>query len=96
METRTIEVPEEILRLLAGSRLGERSEPERVKIALAIHLFQEGVISIGRAAELAGENRISFEWLLVEMGILTVHYDVADYEQDLRSLAEAKRHDQPS
>jgi len=93
MPTRTIEVPEEILRLLEGSRLGGRPEAERVKSALAIHLFQEGVISIGKASELAGEPRVSFEWFLVQMGIPTVYYDVSDYEQDLRGLAEADRRD---
>ena len=96
MQTRTIEVPEEILRLLEASRLGGRPDADRVRIALAIHLFQEGVISIGRAAELAGEPRVDFEWLLVQMGIPTVHYDVADYEQDLRGLAEDDRRDRAS
>ena len=62
-----------------------------MKVALAIHLFQEGVISAGKAAELAGEPRPSFELLLREMNIPPVHYDVADYEQDLRGIAAAKR-----
>ena len=93
MKTRTVEVPEDILQLLEGSRLAERPEAERVRIALAIHLFQEGVISIGKAAELAGEPRIEFEDFLVRMGIPTVFYDLSDYEQDLRGLAEADRRD---
>ena len=96
MQTRTIDVPEEILRLLEGSRLGKRPDADRVRIALAIHLFQEDVISLGRAAELAGEPRVDFEWLLVQMGIPTVHYDVSDYEQDLRGLAEADRRNRAS
>ena len=81
---------QEIVRLLEASRLGGRPDADRVKIALAIHLFQEGVISIGRAAELAGEPRVDFEWLLVEMGIPTVYYDVADYEQDLRGFCRGR------
>lgn len=93
METRTVEVPEEILRLLEGSRLGDRSEPDRVRVALAVHLFQEGVISLGKAAELAEEPRISFEWFLVQLGIPTVHYDVPDYQQDLRAFADDDRGD---
>ena len=76
-----------ILRLLAGSRLGNRPEADRVKIALAIHLFQEGVVSIGKAAELAGEPRASFEWFLVQMGIPTVRYELSGYEEDLRTIA---------
>jgi hypothetical protein len=35
--------------------------------------------------------RLEFEWLLVEMGLPTVRYDLADYEHDLRGLAEAER-----
>jgi predicted HTH domain antitoxin len=96
MDTRTIEVPEEILQLLEGSRLRGRPDAERVRIALAIHLFLDGVISIGRAAELAGEPRVDFEWLLVQMGVPTVHYEVADYEQDLRGFSEADRRDRAS
>src|SRR6266851_1836598 len=96
MKTKTVEVPEEILELLQRSRLGGRSEPDQVRTALAIHLFLEGVISVGKAAELAGEPRVDFEWQMVEMGLPTVQYDLADYEQDQRNFAEAaRRHDTP-
>lgn len=91
MKTRKIDIPEDLLDLLKGSRLGRKSAPEQVKTALAIHLFLEGLVSIGKAAELAGEQRVAFEWELVEMGIPTVRYELADYEQDLRGLAEAER-----
>jgi predicted HTH domain antitoxin len=91
MKTKTVEVPEELLDLLQRSRLGRRSGPDQVRTALAIHLFLEGVISVGKAAELAGESRVDFEWQLVEMGLPTVQYDLADYEQDRRNFAEAAR-----
>ena len=91
MKTKTVEVPEEILELLQRSRLGGRSGPDQVRTALAIHLFLEGVISVGKAAELAGEPRVDFEWQLVEMGLPTVQYDLADYEQDRRNVAETER-----
>ena len=91
MKTRRIDVPQELLDLLKGSRLGRKAAADQVKTALAIHLFLEGVISIGKAAELAGEPRVEFEWQLVEMGVPTVRYDLADYEQDLQGLAEAER-----
>jgi predicted HTH domain antitoxin len=72
---RTIEVPDELLDLLKGSRLAERSEADQVKSALAIRLFREGLISIGKAAALAGVPRLEFEWLLIEMGIPVIRYD---------------------
>lgn len=91
MKTRKIDVPEELLDLLQRSRVGTRAGADQVKAALAIHLFLEGVVSIGRAAELAGIPRVEFEWLLREMGLPTVRYDLADYEEDLRGLAAAER-----
>lgn len=60
-------------------------------MALAIHLFQEGVISVGKAAELAAEPRPSFERLLADMDIPPARYDLADYEQDLHGIAAAER-----
>lgn len=87
---RTIEVPDELLDLLKDSRLAGRSETDQVRSALAIHLFQEGLISIGKAAALAKVPRVEFEWLLVGMGIPVVRYDVADYEVDKRGIAAAE------
>lgn len=89
MKTKEIDIPEELLDLLQRSRLGLRAD--QVKTALAIHLFQEGIISVGKAAELAGDPRVAFELFLNDIGIPTVHYDLPDYEQDLRGWAEAER-----
>lgn len=96
MKTRTIDIPEELLDHLKQSRLGKRSGTDQVRTALAILLFLEGLVSIGKAAELAGEPRVEFEWLLAEMGIPTVRYELADYEEDLRGLAEAERRQKAS
>lgn len=95
MTTRTVEVPEEMLALLRESRLGGRSESDQVRIALAIHLFHLGAISVGKAAELAGEPRAPFELLMGEIGIAPVRYDLVDYERDKESLqrAFAREHD---
>lgn len=96
MRTITVDVSAEILDLLRESRLGERSETDRVTIALAIHLFLAGVISVGKAAELAEAPRLEFEALLIEMGLPTVQYDVVDHDQDVREIADAKRRAQAS
>ena len=91
MQTKKIDIPAELLALLQRSRLGDRPLAAQVKAALAIHLFLEGLVSIGKAVELAGQPRVDFEWLLADMGLPTVQYDVSDYEQDLRGIAEAER-----
>jgi hypothetical protein len=35
--------------------------------------------------------RVELEWLLVEMGVPAVQYDLDDYEEVQRGLAEAER-----
>ncbi|HVC32720.1 MAG TPA: UPF0175 family protein, partial [Chloroflexota bacterium] len=82
MKTRSVDLPEDLLAWLRQSRLGARSEAELVRPALAIHLFRDGTISVGKAAELSGEPRATFELLLGEMGVSPVHYDESDYERE--------------
>jgi predicted HTH domain antitoxin len=89
MATRKIDVPEELLTLLRRSRLGTRPDTYQVSLALAIHLFQEGLISVGRAAELAGEPHATFELLLGELGVPLVRYDVDDYQSDFETIQRA-------
>lgn len=90
MATAPIEIPDEILALLEQSPLAGRSHDAQVKIALAGYLFRENVISIGRAAELAGEPRASFELLLGQMGIPPVRYDEDDYDREWRAIERAR------
>jgi predicted HTH domain antitoxin len=85
-----IDVPDDLLKLLEQSRLGARPQAERLKRVLALYLVQEGLISIGKAAEFSGEPRSVFERLLTEMDIPSVRYDEAEYERDLRGIATAK------
>jgi predicted HTH domain antitoxin len=86
MKTKAVAVPEDVLALLRKSKLAGRSEADQVRAILAIHLFQEHLISIGKAAELAGENRSDFELMMVNLGFPVVWYDEAELEKDLRSL----------
>ncbi len=81
-----VEIPEELVALLKHSKLGDRPIADQLRFALAVHLLQEGVISTGKAASLAGENRFDFESLLMSMGIPTLRYDLEDLEQDRKTL----------
>jgi len=85
----TVEIPDDLVAQLQRSRLGERTPTEQVRIMLAMQLAVEGVVSVGRAAELAGEPRITFELRMVDLGLPVVQYDIADYEVDQRSIAKA-------
>ena len=57
-----------------------------MRIALAAFLFQQGAVSTGRATELSGLGRIDFEFLLAEMGIPTMRYDLEDFVRDSETM----------
>lgn len=54
---------------------------------VAVMLFQQERITLGRASKMAGINQIEFQKLLASRNIC-IHYDVAEYEADLKSLRE--------
>jgi predicted HTH domain antitoxin len=77
-ETVAIEIPQEVLHAARMTR-------EQLRLELAVHLFQEGRLSLGKAREMAGMTVWAFQQLLGSRGI-PVHYDVEDYEEDLAAL----------
>lgn len=79
----SIEIPREVVR-------AARMTPEELKRELAIHLYQQGKLSFGKARELAGMTLWAFQDLLGSREIC-VHYDTQDYEEDLATLKELGR-----
>jgi predicted HTH domain antitoxin len=67
-----------------------RMTPAELKQELAIHLFQQGKLSFGKAREMADMNAWVFQQLLGSRGI-SMHYAMADYEEDLTTLRELGR-----
>lgn len=54
---------------------------------LAILLYQRDKLTLGQASQLAGMNQLQFQLLLASRRI-PVHYDVAEFEADLKTLRE--------
>jgi predicted HTH domain antitoxin len=62
-----------------------------IKQTLAIGLYREGKISLGKAAELAGaRNKWEMLTLLSEHGV-AIHYTAQDAETDLKTLKQFLR-----
>jgi predicted HTH domain antitoxin len=89
MATVAVDIPEEVLKLFEHSRLKAHPLADRVRMALAIHLFQEGLISAGKAAEISDEPRASFDLLLADLGIPAMRYGVAEHEADSKAFERA-------
>lgn len=77
-----IEVPREIA-------TSARMTAEDLRAELAIHLFEQNKISLGKASEMARKNEWDFMQVLGSRGI-PLHYDIEDYEQDKAMLREFK------
>jgi predicted HTH domain antitoxin len=78
-----IVVPDEILTITRMTEAEMRQE-------IAVMLFQKEKLTLAQASRFAGINRIAFQHLLASRQI-PVHYDVEDFEQDIKNLQEMGR-----
>ncbi len=62
-----------------------RLEPDEIRRELALLLFSQNKLSLGKARELAGMDIWAFMHLLGAHN-LPLHYDVAEYQEDLNTL----------
>jgi predicted HTH domain antitoxin len=82
-ETLSIEFPRELTH-------ATRMTSQELRQELAIHLYEQGKLSFGKAREVAGVTVWAFQHMLGARGI-PVHYDVADYDKDRATLKELGR-----
>ena len=64
-----------------------RMTEEELKREIAIFLFEKDKLTLAQASHLAEMSRLQFQHLLASRQI-PVHYDVAEFEEDLRTLQE--------
>lgn len=82
-KTVTIDIPDTI-----AAKFKKQDLPEYVKKTLAVELYREGVLSLGKAAELAGvSNKWEMISLLNERNV-PLNYTAEDAEEDLKTLKE--------
>ena len=58
-------------------------DPERARLLLAVRLFEEGEVSLGYAAEMAGYSLGTFVELLAKRGIAVVDYPEGELDDEL-------------
>ena len=71
-------IPDDILH---AARMTE----EELKQEIAIFLFEKQKLTLAQASRLAEVSRLQFQHLLASRQI-PVHYDVAEFEEDLHTL----------
>jgi len=75
-----VQIPDELESLLAGTLEAVQA---RVRLDLALNYYREGVLSLGKAAEMSGVSRLEFERVLGERGVAR-NYSTMDADRDLQ------------
>lgn len=57
-------------------------EKEELKILLAIKLFEEGIVSLEKAAEIVGYSEQTFSEILLKKGISPINYDDLNLKEE--------------
>ena len=58
---------------------------EELKLLLAIKLFEEGAVSLGKAAETAGYSEKAFVEVLIRRGVSPIKYSELDLDKETRN-----------
>ena len=82
-DVNTLKVPQDVLD-------SARLTIDELKVELAVYLYAQGRLSIGKARELAGMSLWEFRQLLASRRIAP-HYDEADLEEDVSTLRQMGR-----
>ena len=75
----TLEIPDGVLE-------NSRWTAQELLVEFAVWLYAGDGMSLARAAQAAGLDRISFQKLLATRGIATAYDGVEDWERELRDL----------
>jgi Uncharacterized small protein len=82
MRAVVLELPPDVREAL---RIPVAEQEVRLRRELAIRLYEKGVLSFGKARELAGLSKWEFHELLAAEGVPR-HYDLEELEADLQTL----------
>lgn len=86
-ETVTFEVSQD---LLASLKLSSAALGQSIRLLAAIAYFKDKKLSLGKAAQLAGLNRLRFMDILADQGIVVFDYDETVLAEDLEGIRELR------
>lgn len=86
MRTINVQVPfsKEVYLTLVSAGLSEKKLDEKLRVGLAMELYQEGNLSLGKAAEVAGKCLATFLDILSEHQIPVVSYSKKEVDDIFR------------
>ncbi|MCB9159411.1 MAG: UPF0175 family protein [Caldilineaceae bacterium] len=91
----TLSLPSDVAAVLRSHLGQDQGVTERLKVSLAIGLFAEQMLSLAKAAALAGMDRRAFAYLLKSVGLPAYEYSETDFEEDIAFVRKATVHPPP-
>ncbi len=82
MQTISVDLPSDLINIF---KIREKDFPSVVRETLSVELYREGLISIGKAAEIAGVSIWEMQEILTKRKI-PINYYPEDLEKDIRTL----------
>ena len=70
-------------------------DPDEARLLLTMKLFEEGKISLGKAAEMSGYSKRTYMELLGRRGIPVFNYPPEELERELEAFSDASE-EEPS
>ncbi|HZV47556.1 MAG TPA: UPF0175 family protein [Thermodesulfovibrionales bacterium] len=58
---------------------------DEIKLLLAIKLYEDGIVSLGKAAEIAGYSERAFAEVLIHRGVSPLKYEETNLDEELRN-----------
>jgi predicted HTH domain antitoxin len=83
MSSVSLELPEDLVRAANMDRANVSASAARL---IALELFREGSISLGRAAELSATPLAVFMDFVAAHGVSPLRYGTDEFEEDLKTL----------
>ena len=83
LQTISIELPSDIFLTLNENEVELK---KRIKTTLAVELYRQEKVTLGKAAQIAGFSRLAFETLLSEMKIPISNLTIEDVLADMKKL----------
>lgn len=80
----TLEISQD---LLAALKIGIHDLGNNIRLLAAVSYFQEKKLSLGKAAQLAGVNRLEFLDILSDRGIVAFDYDESSLKNELEGVS---------
>lgn len=88
MATRNIDLPAD---LVSVAKLDQGNVAQEAAKFIALELFREGTVSIGRAAELCATPLAVFMDFAAEHGVPPLNYGMEQFDEDRNTLFKLRR-----